>query len=89
MAFENVAWQPAGQRFAPDELLFYADRGMRPFSEVAANFDLILTGPHADAAFPAGTRPFLDGHAGQGFARRLADWNRRAGIARDGCRRCA
>lgn len=60
MAFENVAWQPEGQRFAPDELLFYADKGRRPLSEVAANFDLILTGPHAEAAFPAETRPFLD-----------------------------
>jgi hypothetical protein len=60
MAFENVAWLPEGQRFAPDDLLFYAAKSSRPLAEVAAHFDLILTGPHAEAAFPAETRPFLD-----------------------------
>ncbi|MGR3614511.1 MAG: N-formylglutamate amidohydrolase, partial [Paracoccaceae bacterium] len=49
----------AGTRFSDDDMLTYAEQSEKPFYEVAHKIDLILTGPHASAAFPREIEPFL------------------------------
>ena len=59
MEFAEIDWIAAGTRFAPDDLLSYQAKGKVPFAEAARKFELVLTGPHAAAAFPAEMRPYL------------------------------
>jgi hypothetical protein len=55
------AWVPAGTAFNADDFLYYQDKGRRPVSDVLGEIDLILTGPHASAAFPEEMAPYVDG----------------------------
>jgi len=53
-------WLPAGARFGFDDLVFFARKGVTDFADVAADIDLVLTGPHASAALPRELEPFVD-----------------------------
>ena len=55
----------AGTRFAAEDMMTYAEKGKKPFSEVAHKIDRILSGPHASAAFPREIAPFLADELGQ------------------------
>lgn len=54
----DLLWIEAGRRFGFDDLVLRYDQ-QRPFTEVAADIDTIVLGPHASAAFPAELRPFI------------------------------
>ncbi len=54
------AWLPAGRAFDADDFVYYRDKGRRPVAEVLGEIDLIITGPHASAAFPAEMAPYVD-----------------------------
>ncbi|MGE3619522.1 MAG: N-formylglutamate amidohydrolase [Acidimicrobiia bacterium] len=53
-------WIPEGAAFGVDEMVFYAGQPERTLDDALATVDLIVTGPHASAAFPAEVRPFVD-----------------------------
>ena len=49
-----LAWIPEGKRFTRADMVFFQGRGERELDdEVLAGIDLVVTGPHASAAFPA------------------------------------
>jgi len=54
------AWIPAGTAFDADDFVYYADKGRRAVDDVLGEIDLIITGPHASAAFPEEMAPFVD-----------------------------
>lgn len=60
MVVADIDWIPEGRRFGLDNMVFFHDRGTRDLDEVLAEIDLIVTGPHATAAFPAELAPFVD-----------------------------
>lgn len=53
-------WLPAGAGFGFDDLVFFSRKGVADFATVAADIDLVLTGPHAAAALPRELAPFVD-----------------------------
>src|SRR5262249_25774830 len=55
----NVEWVPEGRGFDESDMLFHAGGG-RPDDDQLAHIDLLITGPHASAAFPAELAPFVD-----------------------------
>lgn len=57
----QLVWLPVGARFGFDDLVFFARKNLSDFSDVAADIDLVLTGPHASAALPRELEPFVDG----------------------------
>jgi hypothetical protein len=56
----GLVWIPAGRTFGFEDLVHFRGKGDVPFDEVAGRIDLILTGPHATAAFPRELEPFLE-----------------------------
>ena len=60
MDIAHIDWIPEGTRFGEDEMTYFVGRGERDIDEVLADIDLIITGPHASAAFPAELQPFVD-----------------------------
>jgi N-formylglutamate amidohydrolase len=60
MADLSLTWIPAGKAFDADDFVYFRDKGRRPVDDVLAEIDLILTGPHASAAFPEEMAPFVD-----------------------------
>jgi hypothetical protein len=56
----HIDWIPPGTRFGIDEMTYFVGRGEREIEEVLAEVDLVITGPHASAAFPAEMQPFVD-----------------------------
>ena len=60
MEVAEIDWIPEGTRFGVDEMVWFAGRGERDLDEHLAQVDLIITGPHASAAFPAEMQPFVD-----------------------------
>ncbi len=60
MTATSPAWIPAGTAFGADDFVYFHDKGRRPVDEVLGEIDLILTGPHASAAFPDEMAPFVD-----------------------------
>ena len=54
-------WIPAAHAFTPDDMVVFHDRGRRSLDDALATVDLIVTGPHASAAFPEEMKPFVDG----------------------------
>src|SRR6187431_3247116 len=56
----GLAWVPKGQAFTADDFVYFHDKGSRGVDAVLAEIDLILTGPHASAAFPEEMAPFVD-----------------------------
>lgn len=60
MDIAHIDWIPAGTRFGADDMTFFVGRGERSVDDALADIDLIVTGPHASAAFPAELQPFVD-----------------------------
>jgi hypothetical protein len=56
----DLDWIPAGTAFGVAEMVHFAGRGERDLEEALGDIDLIVTGPHASAAFPAEVAPFVD-----------------------------
>ena len=56
----RLVWLPVGSRFGFDDLVFFSRKDIADFADVAANVDLVLTGPHASAALPRELEPFVD-----------------------------
>jgi hypothetical protein len=59
MTVTSPQWVPAGTAFDADDLVYFHDMGRRPVDDVLAEIDLIVTGPHASAAFPEEMAPFV------------------------------
>ena len=60
MDIAHIDWIPEGTRFGAGEMTYYVGRGERSVDEALADIDLVVTGPHASAAFPAELQPFVD-----------------------------
>ena len=60
MDIAHIDWIPAGTRFGIDEMAYFVGRGERDIDDVLADVDLVVTGPHASAAFPEEMQPFVD-----------------------------
>jgi hypothetical protein len=58
---------PAGRSFGAADITWFESRGERDLDDVLGDIDLIVTGPHASAAFPEEMLPFVD----PAFTRRL------------------
>ena len=56
----DIAWIPAGRRFTSSDMVFHRGRGEDEIDDVLGRIDLVVTGPHATAAFPAELQPFVD-----------------------------
>jgi len=56
----HIDWIPEGTRFGIDEMTYFVGRGERDIDERLAEVDLVITGPHASAAFPGEMQPFVD-----------------------------
>ncbi len=57
---DQLDWIPLGTRFTESDMVHFHGQGETDFADVLADVDLIVTGPHATAAFPAELRPFVD-----------------------------
>ena len=51
---------PAGRSFGVADIAWFESRGERDLDDVLGDIDLIVTGPHASAAFPEEMMPFVD-----------------------------
>lgn len=60
MTGADIDWIPEGTRFGVDDMVFFHGKGKRDLDDVLGDIDLIVTGPHATAAFPGEMRPFVD-----------------------------
>ncbi len=56
----HIDWIPEGTRFGVQEMTHFVGRGERDLDDHLADVDLVITGPHASAAFPAEMQPFVD-----------------------------
>ena len=63
----DIDWIPAGTTFGIEEMAWFSGRGERDLDDVLGEIDLIVTGPHASAAFPAEVAAHVD----PSFTRRL------------------
>lgn len=55
----DLLWLDAGRTHGFDDLVFWQDRGRKPFEAVASDIRTVVLGPHASAAFPAELKPFI------------------------------
>lgn len=56
-----LAWIPEGTAFTRADMVFFQGRGERDLDDdVLGGIDLVVTGPHASAAFPEELRPFVE-----------------------------
>ena len=60
MTDADIHWIPDGTTFSLDDMTFFCGKGARALEDVLGDIDLIVTGPHATAAFPGEMRPFVD-----------------------------
>jgi hypothetical protein len=60
MPAADIDWIPAGTGFGIDDMTWFAGRGERELDDALADIDLVVTGPHASAAFPEELAPFVD-----------------------------
>ena len=60
MSSDSVKWVPAGTAFDADDFVYFRDKGRRDLDDVLGEIDLVITGPHASAAFPEEMAPFVD-----------------------------
>ena len=60
MSIAQVDWIPEGTRFSANEMTYFVGRGERDIDEHLEEVDLVITGPHASAAFPAELQDFVD-----------------------------
>jgi hypothetical protein len=67
MAIADIDWIPAGTRFGRDDMVHFRGKGERALEDALADIDLVITGPHAGAAFPEEVAPFVEPR----FTRRL------------------
>ena len=57
----ELAWIPEGTAFTRADMVWFQGRGEQELDdEVLAGIDLVITGPHAAAAFPAELQPFVE-----------------------------
>lgn len=63
----DIDWIPAATRFTTADMVFHHRVGECDLDDVLADVDVVVTGPHATAAFPEEMRPFVD----PGLTRRL------------------
>ena len=63
----HIEWIPEGTSFGEGDITFFADKAQRSLDDALAQVDLIVTGPHASAAFPEELAPFVDAR----FTKRL------------------
>lgn len=61
----HIDWIDAGTRFGVDDMAYFAGDG--DLDDALGGIDLVITGPHSSAAFPAELQPFVDVR----FTRRL------------------
>ena len=54
MGAGSIEWIAEGRVFTLEDMVWFAGREDRSLEDVLADIDLIVTGPHASAAFPAG-----------------------------------
>lgn len=59
MSVAGLAWIPAGTRYGAEDITFYQGKGERSLDDVLPYIDLVITGPHATAAFPEELKPFV------------------------------
>lgn len=55
----DLLWLDAGRAHGFDDLVFWQERGRKPFDAVAGSIKTVVLGPHASAAFPAELKPFI------------------------------
>ncbi len=60
MEVAEIEWIPSGRQFTVHDMVHFAGSGERTLEAALADIDLIVTGPHASAAFPAEMQPFVD-----------------------------
>ncbi|MFK8024765.1 MAG: N-formylglutamate amidohydrolase [Ilumatobacter sp.] len=56
----QIDWIPEGTSFGEADITFFAGKTQRSLDDALAEVDLIITGPHASAAFPEELAPFVD-----------------------------
>jgi len=69
----DLDWIPSGTVFGAGEMLFHRDLPERPLDEILADVDLIVTGPHASAAFPEEVAPWIDARLTRRLQRDFTD----------------
>jgi hypothetical protein len=57
---DQLDWIPLGTRFTESDMVHFHGQGEIELEDVLADVDLVVTGPHATAAFPEELRPFVD-----------------------------
>ncbi|MEN9646463.1 MAG: hypothetical protein RL238_3132 [Actinomycetota bacterium] len=75
VAFAGPDWIGPGTRFGVDEMVFFRGKGTVPFDDVLERIDLVISGPHATAAFPAELQPFVDPSLTQRLQYDFSDWS--------------
>ena len=60
MDIAHIDWIPEGTRFGVTEMAYFVGRGECDIDDALADIHLVVTGPHASAAFPAEVQPFVD-----------------------------
>ena len=67
MDIADIDWIPRGTSFGVEDMTHFVGKGERDLDDALAEIDLVITGPHASAAFPEELAPFVDHR----FTRRL------------------
>jgi hypothetical protein len=60
MAVADIDWIPAGTRFTRDDMVHFQGKGQRSLEDALGEVDLVITGPHASAAFPEEVAAFVE-----------------------------
>lgn len=60
MTIADIDWIPKGRSFGAGDMVWFHRREERDLDEALADIDLVVTGPHASAAFPQEMAPFVD-----------------------------
>lgn len=55
----TLSWIATGKRFGFEEMVFWSGKGRESFATARDRFDLVITGPHASAGFPAELADFV------------------------------
>jgi hypothetical protein len=67
MDIADIDWIPLGTSFGVEDMTHFVGKGERDLDDALAEIDLVISGPHASAAFPEELAPFVDHR----FTRRL------------------
>jgi hypothetical protein len=60
MDVADIDWIPRGTAFGADDVVFFHGKGERDLDDALADIDVVVTGPHASAAFPEEMQPWVD-----------------------------